>query len=485
MTTDQQNIQDTSTADFLKSILDSALMGIMTFKAERDASGDIVDFKWTYSNEVGAEMVNATGEKLIGNKLLELMPSNRDLGLFDKYREVVESGNLATVEQFFPDDNINKWLRISAVKLGDGFMVTFQDISSLKHAILESEKDKKKYQMLFDESLDAIFVLNDSFQFIDANPCFLKMFHYQWEDVVCKQIQDLFENQDDQNDFQKTLVSSGRVEEMEVDLEDSRQDSKPGLINCVTIYDQESETNFYLGVIRDMTRRKQAEKQLLVAEKLSMTGKLARTIGHEIRNPLTNLSLALEQLKDEVTDSQADTDVYFNIIERNAERIGTLISDLLSSSKPKELQLKSASINQVIEDSLDLIEDRLNLQKMYLKTSLDQDLPAIDLDEDHLRIALVNLYINAIEAMKAEKGVLEVSSALTESNEIRVTIADNGKGIPPENLENLFEPFFTAKKEGTGLGLTTVQNIIVGHGGHIEVTSTLAKGTQFDLHFPV
>ncbi|MFT7270292.1 MAG: two-component system, sporulation sensor kinase E, partial [Roseivirga sp.] len=238
------------------------------------------------------------------------------------------------------------------------------------------------------------------------------------------------------------------------------------------------------GVIKDVTRKKKADQEILWAEKLSMTGKIARSIAHEVRNPLTNLSLALEQLKDEVPEDIEDAELYFNIIKRNADRIGTLVTELLDSSKPKSLQLKGQSLNDVVLESMALVSDRIKLQNMTLVQNYHTSLPMIALDRDQIKIALLNIFINAIEAMKPDIGELRVTT-YQEENEIVLEVSDNGKGIPKENLGKLFEPFFTAKKGGMGLGLTTFQNIIQSHLGKVRVTSELGFGTSFFISFPI
>jgi signal transduction histidine kinase len=273
------------------------------------------------------------------------------------------------------------------------------------------------------------------------------------------------------------------MEELEVFLLTKNKEKRFCHVNCVPLYDEEKQEQNYLGVIRDNTRRKQAEKELLAAEKLSMTGKIARTIAHEIRNPLTNITLALEQLKD-VTQQIEDADIYLNIVERGSNRIGKLINDLLNSSKPKAMNLTKQPIRNLISEAVALVKDRLNLKSMRLLENYPEEVIEIPIDGDQFKIALLNLFINAIEAMKPDEGILEISLRYDESQHVELVIKDNGKGISQESLNQMFEPFFTGKQEGSGLGLTTVQNIIHGHKGKIEVESEVGKGTEFILILP-
>ncbi|MEO9485258.1 MAG: PAS domain S-box protein [Ekhidna sp.] len=470
-----------STEALLKSILDSAFNGIMTFKSVRNENNEIIDFEWLFVNDVAEEITGKKSDELLCSKLLDIMPANKETGLFDRYVKVVETGEFDTFEQFYQSEKVDKWFRISVVKLGDGFTVNFQDISDHKGALQETVANEQKYRRLFEESIDPIFHVDENFQILDTNPSFQRLFNYADDELVCMNFRQLFSDRADYKVLRKILLDKGATDELEVELVHRVGEKKSCIVNCASIRNEDGEQTF-IGVIRDMTKRKQANQEMIQAEKLSMTGKIARTIAHEVRNPLTNLTLALEQLKDEVPEELEDAELYFNIISRNADRIGKLITDLLNSSKPKELQLKRHSLNQLIEEALDLVKDRLNLQSMKLGKSLSEELPSIMLDGDQVKIALLNLFINAIEAMKPEVGKLSVSSSL-ENELLTIKIQDNGKGISKENMNNLFEPFFTGKKEGTGLGLTTVQNIIHSHNGKIKAESEVRKGTSFIITF--
>jgi signal transduction histidine kinase len=255
------------------------------------------------------------------------------------------------------------------------------------------------------------------------------------------------------------------------------------VMNTVKIPTGKEQEDFFLGVIHDITKRKKAEQNLLRAEKLSMTGKIARTIAHEVRNPLTNLRLALDQLRDEIPEEVEDADLYMNIIERNADRIGNLISDLLNSSKPKVLVKKSQSLELQLDNTLKLVKDRIKLKGITLNKEY-AGLPDLMIDEEQIRVAFLNLFVNAIEAMKQDQGRLNVRTTRQEDY-IMIEVEDNGIGISEEDLKKLFEPFYTSKKEGTGLGLTAVQNILHAHGAEIEVSSVPGKGTNFQIHFPL
>jgi nitrogen-specific signal transduction histidine kinase len=220
--------------------------------------------------------------------------------------------------------------------------------------------------------------------------------------------------------------------------------------------------------ISDISKRKNALNELMTAEKLAVTGRISRTIAHEVRNPLTNINLSLDQVKNELKNPDESVQMYLDIITRNSERINRLITELLNSSKPAELRMSNYALDKLMDESLFLASDRIKLKGVTLKKNYAPQRIIVHADDDKLKTAFLNLIINAVEAMEASKGILTIE--LNEDNgTCKVIIEDNGSGIEEDNLKKLFEPFFSKKSEGMGLGLTATQNIILTHNGTIDV----------------
>jgi len=217
--------------------------------------------------------------------------------------------------------------------------------------------------------------------------------------------------------------------------------------------------------------------QMRSIEKFASTGRIARTIAHEIRNPLTNINLAMEQLKNE---ARADDDIaiLFEMVQRNSNRINQLITDLLNSTKFAELSYAKISINKLLDEAIDLATDRIVLYNISVVKKYSTDICDVSVDREKLKIAFLNIIVNAIEAMEPGKGVLTISTR-GENNKCVIEIADNGSGMDRESLGRLFEPYFTSKPKGNGLGLTNTQNIILNHKGTIQAESEKGKGTTF------
>ncbi len=341
-----------------KRVLDSSPSGIMAFNSIRDGQGEVIDFECTRMNEAAEAIVHKKAEEMMHRSILEVHPENLGSPLFLRYVQVVETGVPFRTETEYTRDGQTSSLAVSAVRLLDGLVVTFTDITEVRRlAILAQE-----------------------------------------------------------------------------------------------------------------------------GERLSVTGRFARMIGHEVRNPLTNIQLALDELAAEEAKIP-EQQIYLDIVRRNAQRIGQLITEMLHTSRPLEMKMVPGSLNDVLADALAHAQDRCELRKAKCTQSLHPGLANIPIDKATLTVAFTNLLVNAVEAMEEGKGELVISSERVR-NRTQVTVRDNGKGMSPEDRERIFQPFFSGRKGGMGLGLTEARNIFNAHGVLLTVESELGKGTTFRLLFP-
>lgn len=220
--------------------------------------------------------------------------------------------------------------------------------------------------------------------------------------------------------------------------------------------------------------------ELRSQEKYAVTGRIARVIAHEVRNPLTNINLATEQLHSEIENNK-NTDLLFTMIARNSERINQLVSDLLSTTRVTELSYSKVSINDILDSSLQLASDRLKLNQIQVIKQYDPEICPISVDVEKVKIAFLNIIVNAVEAMD-RNGVLKICT-FKKDNRCIVEVIDNGRGMSKEETDRLFEPYFTTKEKGNGLGLANTQNIILGHKGSISAVTEPGKGTSFTISF--
>lgn len=223
--------------------------------------------------------------------------------------------------------------------------------------------------------------------------------------------------------------------------------------------------------------------QMRSMEKFTATGRIARTIAHEVRNPLTNINLATSQLKTDLPATDENMLYLFDIIDRNSNRINKLISDLLLTTKFSELSFTLVSLNELLEETLLMAKDRIDLNHITIEKKFNTNI-WISVDKEKMKIAFLNIIINAIEAMEPEKGILKVGTKI-EGKTCVVDISDNGIGMDEVSLSKLFEPYFTNKPNGNGLGLANTQNIIFNHKGTINVSSTEGQGTTFVIRIAI
>lgn len=244
--------------------------------------------------------------------------------------------------------------------------------------------------------------------------------------------------------------------------------------------DQQSEV-----LAKTARKIEQIQAQLYQAERLASVGRLAAGAAHEINNPLTTITahahLLLRSVEGEKPRKSLAT------IKDQAARISKIISDLMGVARPAKPQVEPTDLKTVIEHTLGTLEHRFRVAGLELKTALQNDLPLITADSKQLAQVFLNLSLNAIHAM-TKGGTLSVEASLVDQGaKVRIAFQDTGRGIPPEKIPLVFEPFYTTKEEGegSGLGLAISHSIVEAHGGEMEVSSQLGEGTTFLIFLPV
>ena len=231
--------------------------------------------------------------------------------------------------------------------------------------------------------------------------------------------------------------------------------------------------------VEELRQVNQELMELRSLETFSSTGRIARVIAHEVKNPLTNIDLAAAQIDADHVSAE-DKKSFIEIIARNSKRINFLINDLLNATRFSELKYEDVNINELLDETLDDAKDRAQLKKIAIEKKYAKGIPVVQVDKIRMKSAFLNVIVNAIEAMPEEKGVLLIETGAKGENCI-INISDNGKGMGYETLSRIFDPYFTSKKKGSGLGLTITQNIILNHKGKIQASSEPGKGTVFTI----
>lgn len=285
------------------------------------------------------------------------------------------------------------------------------------------------------------------------------------------------------------------VLEIEHDL-GTPADPWPVRVTTLPLKDPHKRTRGTLLLVHDVREVVRMERQMRTAERLSALGTLAAAMAHEIRNPLEAMDLNLALLERGLAGLQSaapeedKTGKYVKILESEIVRLAGIVENFLSFARPSRIQTSEIRLDAILRQIVDLLSNQAQSQKVRLELSSEGD-PKVLGSEDQLKQAFLNLVINSLEAMpnggllSIHAEVSRISGSPGAKDLAVVRIQDTGVGIPKEQLAHLFDPFFTTRPKGTGLGLTIVHRVIHEHKGDIRVTSILGEGTTFTVELPL
>jgi PAS domain S-box-containing protein len=340
--------------------------------------------------------------------------------------------------------------------------------------------NENKYRSIFELSKDAVFISDKDLALKDCNPATSILLGYSKEELRQLSMFDLIIDEGDKAVLRSRMQNEGQVADMEVEIQTKDSEKKTCILSVTATADKDDD--YFQGLIHDITNLRRAEKANLMVEKLGATGRLVRTLAHEVRNPLNNINMSVEQLTHTGSENDENT-LFLDIIQRNSKRIGDIITELLDTARPTELTFDKFSMQAIMDDAIAESLDRITLQRINMQIRYANAPCFIMANKEKLQIAFLNIIINAVEAMEPDKGVLMITIDSVKNMHV-VTIKDNGCGIPEENISRLFEPYFTSKRNGMGLGLAATLNILQSHRANIDVSSILGQGTTFTISFP-
>ena len=358
----------------------------------------------------------------------------------------------------------------------------------LKNLILQALEESDLYSALFNSLDDGHVILDEKGVVVMANQRIFSLVPYQRkyrnrplegmslrecisDEDLCVYIEDVINGKQKGEDRDFTIQVGSELRTLRVSFR--------------RLY---TSNNQYMDIIiRDISEDIRKETRLRRSESLASMTTMAAGVAHEIKNPLAAMQIHTQLMRKAFQRfgslDEEKAEKYLSVIEEETEHLNKIAVDFLYAVKPLDVELRLGSLNEAIEEVRSLLLREAEEKNIQVETKLDPFIPRIEFDKRLVKQALLNLVQNAFAAM-SEGGKLGITSK-NQGDFISLRIKDNGCGIPEDKLSKIFEPYYTTKASGTGLGLTLVYKIMKEHNGDIHVKSELGKGTEFILDFPV
>lgn len=248
----------------------------------------------------------------------------------------------------------------------------------------------------------------------------------------------------------------------------------------------EREMVGYAVILRDITETRRSTEETIQSEKLTALTLLAAGVAHEIGNPLNSLHIHLQlmdrKLRKLPPGPRADLQKSLAVAREEITRLDSIVQQFLGAIRPTRLQARLENINVLVKEAVDFLQPEIEDRNIFVETALREDLPLVEVDRNQLKQAFYNVIKNAFQAMKTG-GMLHIRTDMDDAF-VTVSFVDTGGGISPENMSKIFEPYYTTKASGSGLGLLIVRRIVREHGGEIDLASDEGKGLTLTIRLP-
>lgn len=435
------------------------------------------DLQFTYINRAAEIAFKKPREELLGKKMTEVFKANDTALLhYNKVMNEKRSVTFETISKALGD----KWLELSVYPTETGVACYFRDITDRKLAEETLRQSEEKFSKAFHGGpIMMMLATIEEGKFIDVNEALCSSTGYTREEIIghtSKEL-DFFVESDKRQMIKKILMKQSKTENVEFDFHTKSGKIRHGL-SWSQIFYLDGQQCHITGLI-DVTEQKRIQKEMAKLDRLNLIGQLAAGIAHEIRNPMTTVRGYLQLLG--VKSEFATKKQTFELMISELDRANSIITEFLSLAQTKQAEMQSINLNDILNHLYPLLEaDTFTRNKQICFIS--GEIPNIELNEKEIFQLVLNLTRNGLEAMK-EKGLLTIRSYI-EGDKVVLSIADEGCGIPPENLDKLGTPFFTTKDDGTGLGLATCYRIAESHNAKINIDSS-PRGTTFFIIFPI
>lgn len=364
--------------------------------------------------------------------------------------------------------------------IGKQIGIALESLSGLQKLI----QSKELLQSVFDGITDLVILLDKDYRIKMVNKGYLEQYEVNPEDVLgepCYMVHAGLTSPCPHCDLDRVLK-----EKLPVSAENHCDRGKIHLVHYYPVFDENGDIQSIIRYSRDITRQKKVEQKIQYTEKLVAMGQLAAGVAHEINNPLGIMLCYVDLLKRQLSDfPQGLKDLH--TIEKQTLNCKRIVTDLLQFARGEESVKKAVDLNQVVNEVAGIFSHQFKKQKVWLHLDLDSELVDIRLDANKFRQVIVNLLMNALQAMAGPGHVRIATRYDYDRKTVAITVSDDGPGMPVEIQNRIFDPFFSTKKTGesTGLGLSVSYGIIQEHGGDITVNAEPGKGSEFVIVLPV
>jgi two-component system, sporulation sensor kinase E len=342
------------------------------------------------------------------------------------------------------------------------------------------QENEQKYKKIFEDSIDGLMLWDYQHRVLDINCTGEKIIGLSKEQLIGKLVYEPFihhnkKKQEIIRHIEQVLTNGQSTSTINFYIEDGKKkyfeySSKLDIVEGV---------NF--TVFKDVTDKVVMQEQLRKSDRLNVIGELAAGIAHEIRNPMTALKGFIQLLEGSI---KAEHSMYYQVITSELTRMDSIINEFLILAKPQEIRFQEKNVNQIMKETVELLNAQAILYNVQFNTHYGDNLPLLYCEPNQLKKVFINIIKNAIEVMP-DGGIISIKLKRIEHNSIYISIQDEGMGIAQDKIKKLGEPFYTTKESGTGLGLMVSYQIIEEHKGTIQIESEEGKGTTFHLTLPL
>ena len=488
----QQNLYDTETMlnSFFENTSDSIIIFDTAGKILRVNHGCEVMYGWTEKELLGQSVELFVPEHLEdeGQQMLQLVKADYIVAARETIRQT-KNGTLL---------NVNVTVSTIRDEIGRviGIVGVSRDISTQRRVARELEEARSQFESVVKHTADAISIVDSNGLLLMVNKSWENLYGWMSDEVIGKFSPTVANKPDLAN-----LLAGKVLESLERTVVRKNGERVDVSITASPVYSPEGAAVGASFISKDISERKRSEEIVRRSEKLALAGELAAGIAHEIRNPLTSIQGFLQLMRTQFKSE------YLDILLPEVRRIDEITDELLLLSRPQAEHQENTNMACLLHDVVKLMESQANMYNVAIHQKISSGLPRIRCVKSQIKQVIINLIKNAIEAMPMGGNIcLTLHPALNEDggaapahgdpegtgatsgngigHGVRLSVVDDGPGIPPEKLEQLGQPFYTTKERGSGLGLMVTYRIIQNHNGTIRVTSRPGKGTSFDIFLP-